>query len=51
MLINIRFGFMMFVVFLVEFSKGVQNEISAKGGGGEPLPRITSQRASATVHR
>jgi len=30
MLINIRFGFMMFVVSLVQFSKRVQNEISAK---------------------
>src|SRR6516162_1535104 len=30
MLINICFGFMMFVVSLVEFSKHVQNEISAK---------------------
>jgi hypothetical protein len=30
MLINICFGFMMFIVFLVELSKHVQNEISAK---------------------
>jgi len=30
MLINICFGFMMFVVSLVEFSKRVQNEISPK---------------------
>src|SRR5437667_12559673 len=30
MLINICFGFMMFIVSLIEFSKHVQNEISAK---------------------
>jgi hypothetical protein len=30
MLISICFGFMMFIVSLVEFSKHVQNEISAK---------------------
>ena len=30
MLLNICFGFMMFIVSLIEFSKHVQNEISAK---------------------
>src|SRR5215472_11876945 len=30
MLINICFGFIMFIVSLIEFSKHVQNEISAK---------------------
>src|SRR6266581_3991829 len=30
MMLNICFGFMMFIVSLIEFSKHVQNEISAK---------------------
>jgi len=46
MLINIRFGFMMFVVSLVEFSKRVQNEISAK-----VMPKAQNFAADFADHR
>jgi hypothetical protein len=46
MLINICFGFMMFVVSLIEFSKRVQNEISAK-----VMPKAQNFAADFADHR